>query len=914
MNDELAVEGTEVPRAASRPARASLDVFFEPKRIAVVGASEKPGSVGRSVFWNLESSGYKGRVHPINPRRATVLGVPAFSTIAEAPSGIDLAVIATPAATVPGVLQECAASGVKGAIILSAGFKEVGPEGAALEREALAIARQAGMRLIGPNCLGVMSPATGLNATFATQIARAGGVGFLSQSGALCTAILDWSVTTNVGFSAFVSTGSMLDVGWGDLIDHLGNDPATKCILIYMETIGDARSFLSAAREVALSKPIIVIKAGRTEAAAKAAASHTGSLAGGDLALDAAFRRVGVLRVDAISEIFDMAEVLARQPRPRGPRLAIVTNAGGPAVLAVDALIENKGALATLAETTISSLNTFLPAAWSHANPVDILGDADASRYEKTLEIIAADPGCDGLLVVLTPQAMTDPTGAARAIERFARIPGKPVLASWMGGATVAPANQILDHAGVPTFAYPDAAARMFSLMWRSHDELQALYETPSLPADGSSAGALRDHARAIIAEARKNGRTILTEYESKQIIADYGIPTVDTRIATTSEDAVEQARALGYPVVVKLHSLTITHKTDVGGVKLNLASDADVRDAYESIARAVETHAGPGHFQGVAVQPMVPRAGIELILGSSIDAQLGPMLLFGAGGELVEVFKDRTLGIPPLTSTLARRMMERTRIHEALKGVRGRPPVDLTALAHLLVRFSHLVVEERAIKEIDINPLLASADRLIALDARVILHEAAIKDEDLPRLAIRPYPSRYVSAWTAKDGTGYRIRPIRPEDEPAIVAFHKELSESTVALRYFHPMKFSTRTSHERLTRVCFIDYDRVTALVAEFLNPDTGAAEIHGVGRLCKIKGGELAEFSLVVGDRFQRRGIGRTLLERLLAIARDEQVGRVFGYIIPDNDPMKRLCRQLGFTLTLEDDQVVLAQIQI
>jgi len=895
------------------PGLVALDVFFEPERIAVVGASEKVGSVGRSVFWNLAGGAYRGRVVPINPRRASILGERAYPSIAEAPGPIDLAVIATPAATVPNVLRECAAAGVKGAIILSAGFKEVGPEGARLEQEALAVARAAGMRLVGPNCLGVMRPGAGLNATFAAQMAKPGGVGFLSQSGALCTAVLDWSLTAQVGFSAFVSTGSMLDVGFGDLIDYLGNDPSTTCILIYMETIGDARSFLSAAREVALSKPIIVIKAGRTEAAAHAAASHTGSLAGGDQALEAAFRRAGVLRVDAISEIFDMAEVLAKQPRPRGPRLAVVTNAGGPAVLAVDALVANKGALAQLADPTIAALNQLLPAAWSHGNPVDILGDADPGRYEKTLELVTSDPGVDGVLIVLTPQAMTDPTGAARAIERFARTPAKPILASWMGGSSVASGIQVLDHAGIPTFDYPDSAARMFALMWRSHDELQALYETPSLPQDNPQVHAQKAEVQALIAQIREQGRTILTEFESKRVIAGYGIPTIETRIAATAAEAVTRAQSLGYPVVLKLHSHSITHKTDVGGVKLNLRSATEVAAAFESIRDAVERKAGPGHFQGVAVQPMVARDGVELILGSSIDLQLGPVLLFGAGGELVEVFQDRSLALPPLTSTLARRMMERTRIHKALLGVRGRAPVDMKALEHLIVRFSTLVVESPAIKEIDINPLLASPERLLCLDARVILHDRSVAQADLPRLAIRPYPSKLIREWIARDGVRYLIRPIRPEDEPAIVQFHSELSETTVALRYFHPMKLSARTAHERLTRICFIDYDRVMALVAEATDPATGGRAIHAVARLFKLHGGKSAEFALVVGDRFQKRGLGRTLLQQLLEIARDEHLTLVFGYIVPQNEPMKKLCRSLGFHLTLEDS-VVKAEIRV
>jgi acetyltransferase len=909
------VPSQTLPRPAQSGHRLPLDAIFAPQAVAVIGATEKPGSVGRAIMRNLISNPFGGTVYPVNPKRPNVLGIRAYPKIAMVPEPVDMAVVVTPAQTVPGVIAECVAAGVKGAIIISAGFKETGPDGAELERRVLEEARRGRMRLIGPNCLGVMRPGLGLNATFATQIARPGTVGFLSQSGAVCTAILDWSLQVNVGFSAFVSIGSMLDVDWGDLIDYLGDDPNTKCIVIYMESIGDARSFLSASREVALTKPIIVIKAGRTEAAAKAARSHTGSLSGSDEVLDAAFRRVGVLRVKSIAQVFDMAEVLAKQPRPRGPRLAIVTNAGGPGVLATDALIENGGELATLSKPSIEALNCFLPAAWSRNNPIDILGDADAERYARTLAITAKDPNIDGFLVILTPQAMSDSTGTARELQAYARIPGKPVLASWMGGASVESGEQILDHASIPTFAYPDAAAQIFTLMWRSHDNLQALYETPSLPTRGDTDDRACDTAAAIIAEARQAGRTVLTEVESKQIVTAYGIPTVESRVATTENEAVAAAAAIGFPVVLKLHSLTITHKTDVGGVQLNLSGDQAVRDAYRAIESAVSRLARPEHFQGVSVQPMVSLDGYELIIGSSLDPQFGPVLLFGAGGQLVEVIKDRSLALPPLNTTLARRMMEQTKILTALKGVRGRPPVNVAALEQLLVRFSHLVVEQQGIKEIDINPLLVSSDRLLALDARVILHDRNVEDTAIPRIAIRPYPSQYIFPWTAKDGSGLVLRPIRPEDEPLIVAFHGTLSERTIELRYFHAMKLSTRVAHARLTRICFIDYDREMALVAERKITQTGDHEILGVGRLCKVRGTDEAEFSLVVSDRFQLQGLGTELLSRLLQIGRDEKIRRIVGIIRAENDAMKGICQKLGFRLAYPiEDPVVHAEIDL
>jgi acetyltransferase len=882
------------------PRRGHLDAIFAPRSVAVIGATEKPGSVGRTILRNLVSSPFGGTVFPVNPNRPNVLGIKAYPSIAVVPDRVDLAVLVTPAPTVPDLIGQCVEAGVRGAIVISAGFKETGPAGAELERRILEQARRGRMRLIGPNCLGVMNPLTGLNATFAGAMARPGNIGFISQSGALCTAVLDWSLRANVGFSAFVSVGSMLDIGWGDLIDHLGDDPRTQSIIIYMESIGDARAFLSAAREVALTKPIIVIKAGRTEAAAKAAASHTGSLTGSDEVLDAAFRRCGVLRVERIAELFSMAEVLALQPRPRGPRLSIVTNAGGPGVLATDALITGGGVLATPAPETLAALDRILPAQWSHGNPVDVLGDAGPDRYAEALEVAAGDPNTDGLLVILTPQAMTDPTQTAERLKAHARIEGKPVLASWMGGADVAAGEAILLRAGIPTFPYPDTAARAFNAMWRSGHDLLALYETPSLPDDSEDRAPDRDQAAALIRAARASGRTLLTEVESKQLLVRYGIPTVATHVASDEGQAVARADEIGYPVVLKLFSETITHKTDVGGVQLNLGDADAVRRAYRAIEAAVLQHAGAEHFRGVTVQPMVKLEGYELIVGSSPDPQFGPVLLFGSGGQLVEVYKDRALGLPPLNTTLARRMMERTLIFAALKGVRGREPVDLAALERLMVRFSQLVVEQRAIREIDINPLLASPRGLIALDARVVLHAPDAGEDRLPKPAIRPYPTQYVSPWIMRDGTAVTIRPIRPEDEPLMVRFHEALSEASVHLRYFHAMKLSHRVAHERLTRICFIDYDREMVLVVDHREPATGRREILAVGRLRREPGGEEAEFALLVRDGFQGRGLGTELLRRLIAVGRDERVRRIAADILSENQPMRRICGQLGFRL--------------
>jgi acetyltransferase len=888
--------------------RLPLDAIFRPETVAVIGATDRPGSVGRTIMWNLVSNSFGGTVFPVNERRQNVLGIKTYPSISEVPARVDLAVIAAPAPAVPQIIRECVEAGVEGAIIISAGFRETGPEGAELETQVLEEARRGRMRIIGPNCLGVMNPTTGLNATFAGAMARPGSVGFLSQSGALMTAILDRSFMENVGFSAFVSVGSMMDVGWGDLIYYLGDDKETESIVIYMESVGDARPFLSAAREVALTKPIIVIKAGRSEAASHAAASHTGSLTGSDEVLDAAFKRSGVLRVDSISDLFDMAETIGKQPRPRGPRLTVVTNAGGPAVLATDALIAGGGELAELSPETMEELDGFLPGPWSHGNPIDILGDADPERYAETLETAAKDPGSDGLLVVLTPQDMTEPTETAQNLAPQAQSIRKPVLASWMGGAEVAPGTSILNGADIPTFDYPDSAARAFANMWRYTYNLRGIYETPELATDGEDID--RARAESIVAGARDAGRTILTEFESKGLLAAYGIPTVETRIARSAGEAVEFAGHFGYPVVLKLNSNTITHKTDVGGVRLNIQDASEVRRAYEEMERSISENFSPDDFAGATVQPMVSLEGYELIVGSSLDPQFGPVLLFGSGGQLVEVYRDRALALPPLTTTLARRTMEQTRIFEALKGVRGRAPVDTAALEKLFVRFSQLVVEQPWIKELDINPLLASPERLISLDARVVLHGPETDEEDLPRTAIRPYPTQYVWAEELRDGEPVTIRPIRPEDEPLMVKFHESLSEQSVYMRYFHMLNLSQRTAHERLTRICFIDYDRELALVAERTNPETGEREIMGVARLSR-RGTvtDEAEFSVLVSDPFQRRGLGTLLLSKLLTVGRAEGLRHISADILFENYPMQRISRNLGFYLHRDTEEMVM-----
>ena len=622
-----------------------------------------------------------------------------------------------------------------------------------------------------------------------------------------------------------------------------------------------------------------------------------------------------MLLVNRIDELFSMAEVLAKQPRPQGPRLTILTNASGPGVLATDALLNGGGALTDLAPQTLAALNQMLPAYWSHSNPVDILGDADPERYVQALEIAAQDPNSDGLLVILTPQALTDPTLTAEQVKRSATTIGKPLLASWMGGAAVASGMTILNRASIPTFPYPDTAAQVFDYMWHYKCNLDSLYETPQPSLEFDEDGRDQALAEKLIDTARQSGRTLLTEVESKQLLAAYGIPTVEARVATNETEAVKHAEDIGYPVVLKLFSETMMHKTDVGGVQLHLDGAEAVRHAYQAIEAAVREKVGAEHFLGVTVEPMIALDGYELILGSSIDPQFGPVLLFGSGGPLVEIYQDRALALPPLTTTLACRMMEQTRIFTALKGVRGRPPVDLAALEHLLVRFSYLVIEQRWIKEIDLNPLLASPERLLVLDARVVLHGPDISEEMLPRLAIRPYPTQYVQPWTLRDGTPVTLRPIRPEDEPLMVKFHEALSARSVYLRWLQRLNLSQRTAHEEMIRMCFIDYDRQMALVADYENPQTGQDEIIGVGSLIKEQSTKSAEIALLVADQFQRQGLGTELLRRLIQVGRDEQLQRLTGDILAENRGIQEICKKLGFHLQYSlEEQVVKVELEL
>ena len=904
-----------------RPLRAVLS----PKSIAVIADFDQPGNEGTIVLQNLLNSSFGGKVYPVTQDQEAVHGLKSFASIEDVPVPVDLAVVSTSAAVAPDIVRRCEATGVKGALVTASGFRDSAAGEDNPERELREIIARGNIRVIGPNSLGFMRPYYGLNVSAMKTMARPGNVGFVSQSGALCASVLDWSFRENVGFSAFLSIGAMLDVNWGDLIPFLADDSRTKSIVIYMEAIGDAHAFLSAAREVALTKPIVVLKAGRTRETAQAVLSRTGALTGADAVLDAAFRRVGVLRVDHIAELFYMAEILAKQPRSHGRKLTILTNASGPAVVATDALIRHGGSLAEFSEQTTRQLEAIFPPGMpkTRTNPIDVQRDADAERYASAFRIATEDANSDGVLVILTPQPAAQPARTAEQMKRLAQNCSKPVLASWMGGAEVAAGEAILNQANIPTFAFPDTAVRVFNYMWRYNYNLHGLYETPSLVGEHLVDATRRQTAEKIIREARTAKRALLSEFETKRILQAYGIPTASSQIAQSADAAVALAEQIGYPVVLKLHSQAITHEADVGGVRLDVFDAQCVRRGFRQIKQAVSQRVGAEYFQGVRVQPMLQRSGFEVILGSSIDAQFGPVLLFGLGGLWTDVYRDRAHSLPPLNTTLARRMMEQTQIFQAMRKAADKGRIDLEGLERLMVNFSQLVVEQPRIREIDINPLLVrntenldhSQPALVALDARIVLHPSSVADAVLPQSVIRPYPQQYASEWRLRDGRPVLIRPIRPEDETLMVNFHQTLSDQSVYFRYFHPLNLSERITHERLARICFIDYEREMALVVQYENPRTHAMEIIGVGRLSKLRTGNMGEYAIIISDAYQKQGIGTELLKRLLEIGRQEGLEKIIATILPENRGMQGVSKKLGFQLQVDmDEHIIKASIDL
>ncbi len=877
-----------------------LSKLFNPKVIAIIGASAREGTVGNSLMRNIIGSGFDGIVYPINPKRTNILGVKAYRTLEEIPDQIDLAIIATSAETVPGIVEDCGINGVSGIVLISAGFAEIGgEEGKKLLSRISETIKKYNMRMIGPNCLGFIKPSIKLNATFANRMALPGKIAFISQSGALCTAILDWSVKQNVGFSHFVSIGSALDISFHDLIDYFGSDPQTTSIVIYMESLTDARSFLSAARAFSRNKPIIILKAGKSQEGAKAAMSHTGSLAGNDFVFDAAFKRSGVIRVDTIDELFHIAQSLAMQEKPAGKRIAIVTNAGGPGVIATDTLIDKGGELAILSDETMEYLNNNLSPNWSKSNPVDVIGDARPVDYEKAVEACLKDKGVNGVLVILTPQSMTDPTETARLITKVSKGIKKPILASWMGADDVAEGRKILETNNIPVYDIPEDAIKCFVLMSHYSRNLKTLYETPAgIPSKFDPK--VKD-SRQLINEVLADNRTVMTEFEAKRLLHNYQISVVDNGLATSVEEAEEISERIGYPLVMKIASPDILHKTDVGGVILNISDKDEAIKAYNKIMSSVKLKMPDADIRGIFVEQMSKRK-YELIIGCKKDPIFGPTIVFGMGGVAVEIFKDTTVGLPPLNMALALRLIEDTKIYKLIKGYRGMPGADIPAIQFALYKFAYLLMDFPQISEIDINPFGVDERGGIVLDAKVILDKNMVVDVKNPfkHLVISPYPSQFIKNIILNSGLHVTLRPIRPEDEFMEKEMFSNFSERTQRFRFFQLIK---DISHEQLIRYTQIDYDREIAIISEV--SEEGRKKMAGVARIIADQYNETAEFAIVLADPWHNQGLGNIMTDYILEIARNHGIKKVYASILAVNHIMLHMFRKRGFLLTKIED---------
>jgi acetyltransferase len=855
---------------------------------------------------NFIELGFEGKVFPVNIRKTEILGLKAYQSVEQIPETVDLAVIATPAKTVPDIVEQCGKAGIKGIIIISAGFKEIGAEGKALEDKILEIKNKYGLRIIGPNCLGVIRPSVKLNATFINKTPKPGNIAFISQSGALGSAILDWAIQENIGFSNFVSVGSMLDVDFGDLIDYFGTDPKTRSILMYIEGLTDARKFMSAARHFARTKPVIVVKAGKYTESAKAAASHTGSLTGEDVIYDAAFKRAGIVRVEEIADLFNCAEVLGMQPLPNGPNLVIITNAGGPGVMATDALIAGGGKLAKLSQKTMEYLNSILPHYWSRGNPVDILGDAKADRYKAVLEACLNDENVDGVLIIYTAQAVAEPVEIAKSIVDVCKNRGyqsKTILTSFMGTGAVEEANKIFNQNSIPTYSTPEQAVKTYLYMYQYKRNLELLYETPEeLPVDVAPP---KRPIMVIIRNAAMENRELLNEAEAKKLLEYYDFPVVKTAVAKTSDEAATIAMQIGYPVVLKILSPQIVHKTEAGGVILDISSEAELREAFECIIERAKKYNPNAEILGVTVQPMIKKRGYEIIIGAKTDPLFGPVILFGMGGIGVELFKDFSIGLPPLNQTLVRRLMEETKVYQLLKGYRNVPPANLKLLEELIVRFSQLLIDFPQLKEIDINPLFINENDATIIDARIVIDREKIfqKIEPHQHLVISPYPKKYETLWKMRDGRTVLLRPIKPEDEPLWLEMFRNFSEESIRFRFFQIIK---DTPHEVRVRYCNIDYDREIAIVAEL--SENGQRKILGVVRVSLEPDRKSGEIAFIVADPWQGLGLGTKMVDYTIEICKDMGVETLYGIMLPDNHRAINLTKKMGFTLKYQEDGTV------
>ncbi|MGE4400737.1 MAG: GNAT family N-acetyltransferase [Desulfobulbus sp.] len=873
-----------------------MEQFFNPKSIAVIGANDKPNAIGSALMDNIIQGGFTGTVIPINPNHETVRGLKAYGSITEVDPAPELAIIATPIATAPDIVRQCVRAGTQGVIIIAAGGKELGEEGALIEEQIEGAAEGSGMRIIGPNCMGAIHPATHVNATFAGGMPEKGKLAVISQSGAICAAILDRAAAGHIGFSHFVSIGSMLDVDFGDLIDYLGNDGSVRAILLYMENLTNPRKFMSAARSVSRIKPIIVLKAGKSKAGAKAASTHIGAMAGEDAVYDAAFKRAGIVRVPSLARLFDCAELMAKQPRPAGTRLAILTNGGGPGVMATDTLAEYGLDPAPMSEDITNQLNELLPPYWSRGNPIDILGNATVERYTKALEICLSTRDFDGLLVIMVPQDLTPPEEVAKALAQLSKRKRIPIFASWMGGKRMVEAIKILHEADIPTYETPERAVRAFMYMYEYTRNLELISQVP--PKLSSELYFNRDQVFRTIYECFEQENELLNELKSKDILEAYGIPVNPTLLATTVEEAVERATELDGPLVMKLVSPDISHKSDADGIQLDLRNAEDIRKAFEAIMTGAKAFMPEARIEGVSLQPFIANPDFELFMGSKNDENFGPVLCFGSGGVFAELLDDKALGLPPLNRLLARRMMEQTRIMPLLEGYRNSTPVDLEKVEELLMQISQLVIDFPEIVEMDINPILIKDGMPVAVDARIKLQR--VESSSNLHLVISPYPQHLERHDLTDMQMPLFIRPIKPEDAPLFEELFNTLTPTSIYYRFFSVVK---TLSPEILARFTQVDYDREISFVG--LDEEQGRERMRGVANIIGEPDGKRGEFSVLIGDPWQGKGIGAKLLLQCLRIAQERGMEVVWGTVLAENSYMVALGKKLGFSVKQGED---------
>ncbi|PTD98100.1 bifunctional acetate--CoA ligase family protein/GNAT family N-acetyltransferase [Pseudothauera lacus] len=887
-----------------------LSPLFEPRSVGVIGASERESSLGNVLIRNMLESAFKGRLFAINPKHESVLGVPCYKSVEEVPHRLDLAVIAVRAEKVPAIIDSCGRAGVKAVIVLSAGFSETGPRGAKLERQVVEAARRHRIRLLGPNCLGIMRPELGLNATFAHATANKGSIGLISQSGALCAAILDWAKPNNVGFSAVVSLGSSSDIDFGEVLEYMISDPRTESIFLYVEGIRDARRFMSALRGAARVKPVLLIKVGRHPNASRAILQHTGAQSGEDAVFDAALRRAGVIRLYNMGQLFAAANALFSHFRPRGNRLAIITNGGGPGVMAADRCADLDIPITEFSEGTMEKLNAALPAGWSRGNPVDILGDADVERYRKTVQAVLEGPKVDGVLVMLTPQAMTEPTAVAEAIIDLEKNADKPVVTCWMGEELVREAREKFIAAGIPTFRTPEPAVELFSHISAYYRNQKLLMQTPGSLSQLNPPSI--ESARLVIETALAERRKALNEMESKALLAAFRIPIAQTVVARSATEAMVLAEEIGLPVVMKIDSPSIIHKSDSGGVRLNLGSLAAVRTAYQEILDEVRKNKPDAMINGVAIEPMIlKRNGRELVVGVKRDPVFGPVITFGEGGNRVEANRDLAVALPPLNNYLVQDLIRSSRVAPLLDEFRNMPAIDMAALELVLLRVSEMVCELPWIHHLEINPLIVDENGAVAVDARIVVDNIAPAADRYDHMAIHPYPSHLISKWTVPDGTAVTIRPIKPEDADLEVEFVRKLSPETKYFRFMNTMRELPPAMVARLTQ---IDYDREMAFLAT-VEEDGKEMEI-GVCRYAVNPDGESCEFAVVVADEWQHRGLARRLMGILIETARNKGLAYMNGVFLSNNERMLKFVQGLGFVLSNdpEDNSVKLGVLSL